>query len=87
MFSHISSEIRGGFLRWKRQYMNMLPIASATDKEKSTITSLVRRILSSSDSTYMPALEADIDHLIYGLYKLTPEEITLVENSQRKQPT
>ena len=26
VFSKISSEIRGGFFRWKRQYMNVLPI-------------------------------------------------------------
>ena len=26
IFSHISSEIRGGFYRWKRQYMGKLPI-------------------------------------------------------------
>ena len=26
MFSKLSSEIRGGFFRWKRQYMHDLPI-------------------------------------------------------------
>ena len=51
MFSKLSSEIRGGFFRWKRQYMHDLPIPmidQANPSEKAThdkIVSLVDRIL------------------------------------------
>ncbi len=32
VFSYISSEIRGGFLRWKRQYMERMPIPKSLGK-------------------------------------------------------
>jgi hypothetical protein len=34
LFKHTSSEIRGGFLRWKRQYLYPLPIPDCSDTSK-----------------------------------------------------
>jgi len=54
LFSNISSEIRGGFYRWKRQYMSSLPIrqinfSNSTDKIKhDQIVELVNRMLLSN---------------------------------------
>jgi len=51
IFSRLSSEIRGGFFRWKRQYMYNLPIPIIDDKGPSQkaihdkIVSLVDRML------------------------------------------
>lgn len=36
-FSKISSEIRGGFLRWKRQYVEQIPIVVPSSKAKKNI--------------------------------------------------
>ncbi len=50
LFASISSQIRGGFYRWKRQYMNPIPIlleiAEPSNKKKhDQISALVKRLL------------------------------------------
>jgi len=80
--SKISSEIRGGFLRWKRQYVEQIPIQNVTENDQQPIISLVTRILAAKQSdpqSDTTALEAEIDALVYGLYGLTEEEIAIVE--------
>ncbi|MBR9691049.1 class I SAM-dependent DNA methyltransferase, partial [Candidatus Woesearchaeota archaeon] len=79
MFSKTSSEIRGGFFRWKRQYMEQLSIFPADDKQKYPIIDCVEKIIANPDSPDIPRLEKEIDKLIYNLYGLTPEEIAIVE--------
>jgi type I restriction-modification system DNA methylase subunit len=79
VFSQTGSEIQGGFLRWKRQYMDSIPIPEAVGAEKPPIIALVSKILADPDSPDVPRLEADIDHLVYDLYNLTPDEILLIE--------
>ena len=52
MFASVSSEIRGGYLRWKRQYMAPLPIrtidpTNSSDKQKHDgVVALVEKMLS-----------------------------------------
>jgi len=79
MFSKTSSEISGGFFQWKRQYMEHLPIFPATTPQKSPIIECVRKILSDPDSPSIPRLESEIDDLVYTLYGLMKDEISLVE--------
>ena len=43
MFSNISSEIRGGYFRWKRQYMETLPIPEDPTDEKRKNDYLILR--------------------------------------------
>ena len=55
------------------------------DEQKQTIETLVDRILTAKQSD--PAagvrpLETQIDHLVYHLYNLTPEEIAIEEGSK-----
>ncbi|HCZ12966.1 MAG TPA: hypothetical protein DHV16_12190 [Nitrospiraceae bacterium] len=78
-FSKVSSEISGGFFRWKRQYMEQLPIPTANDKQIAPIIERVLKILANPDSPDVPRLEREIDQLVYALYNLTPEEIAIVE--------
>lgn len=81
-FSKISSEIRGGFLRWKRQYVEQIPIPVLSIEDQQPIISLVTHILSakqSDPSADTAALEAEVDGLVYGLYGLGTEEIKMVE--------
>ena len=94
LFAITSSSISGSFLRWKRQYMENIPIPPATEEQQAEISSLVQQILAAKKSppptlseggsekqTDIPALEAEIDRLVYALYNLTDEEIALVEGT------
>ncbi len=62
-------------------YMEQLPIPSTTAAQKAPITERVRKILADPDSPAVPRLESEIDDLIYKLYGLTKDEITLVEGT------
>lgn len=81
LFSIISSEISGGFLRWKRQYMENIPIPPATEAQQAPIIERVQKILAAPDSPDVPQLEAEIDRLVYALYGLTADEIAVVEGN------
>ncbi|PTX14944.1 Eco57I restriction-modification methylase [Pontibacter mucosus] len=81
-FESISSQIRGGFLRWKRQYMVQLPIATPDEETRASITQLVEQILSikqADAAADTSGLEAEVDVLVYRLYNLTYEEVLLVD--------
>jgi hypothetical protein len=82
LFSISSSEISGGFFRWKRQYMENIPIPRATDAQKAPIIERVQKILAAPDNPEVPLLEAEIDRLVYALYDLTEEEIAVVEGKK-----
>ena len=73
-----SSQIRGGYQRWKKIYLDPLPIP----QNISSLERVAKKIIAAkqADPTAdTSALEAEIDKLVYGLYGLTPEEIAIVE--------
>lgn len=80
-YSHISPAIRGGFFRFIAQYMEQIPVVSASEIQKAPIVERVRAILKNPDGPDMPNLEAEINTLIFDLYDLTAEEIAIVEES------
>lgn len=82
MFSKTSSEISGGFFRWKRQYMEQIPICATSETQQAPIKERVKKILANPASPHVPRLEAEIDRLVYELYGLTEEEILLVEGKK-----
>ena len=52
----------------------------------SPLPGLVDRILAAKQrdaGADVSALEREIDHLVYGLYGLTPEEIQIVEGASK----
>ena len=75
MFSKTSSEISGGFFRWKHQYMGSIPIFPATDIQKTPIIELTRAILADPDSPAVPGLETDICKIVYKLYGLQRKKL------------
>lgn len=81
-YINLSSTIRGGFVRFIAQYMEQLPIPTATATQKAPIIERVRKILSAPDSPAVLGLEEDIDRLVYVLYGLTNAEIALVEGKE-----
>ncbi|MFH1628268.1 MAG: TaqI-like C-terminal specificity domain-containing protein, partial [Pseudomonadota bacterium] len=81
-YLNISSMIQGGFVRFIAQYIEQIPIPSATDAQKALISELVRKILADPDSPAVPRLEEEIDKLVYALYDLTTEEIRIIEKEK-----
>ncbi len=65
-------------------YVGGVPIFPATDKQEAPIIKLVQTILSDPDSPSVPQLEVEINHLVYALYNLSPEEIKMIESSLSK---
>ena len=69
-----------------KKMINDLPIPEITSNDRGKLVSIVDRILSAkkrdpkADTT---ALEREIDHLVYDLYGLPPEEIKIVEEGTR----
>ncbi len=59
--------------------LEQLPIPPTSDTQKAPIVELVRQIPATPDSPEVPRLEAEIDRLVYDLYGLTEEDISLVE--------
>ncbi len=68
-FSTISSEIRGGFLRWKRQYVENIPIKKTDAKNKieknlyNEITSFVKSLLDLNKQKQTTTLSEKIEQL------------------------
>lgn len=82
-YTHISTTIRGGFIRFKTQYVSEIPIPDSTNTKQ--IDGLSRQILAAkqADPTAdVSALEREIDELVYALYGLTPAEIALIEGRE-----
>ncbi len=64
--------------------MNKAPIAPRTEAQKAELSEFVQRILNDSDSFEVADIEAEIDQLVYTLYKLTKAEIALIEEQSNK---
>ena len=91
-YQKISSEIRGGYLRFIRQYLELIPIQQAKEIERQ-IVKLVDQILElykQKAEAKVPGVieqienqiaytDKKINHLVYQLYDLTEEEIKIVE--------
>lgn len=81
-YGTITSSIRGGFVRYFSQYMEQLPIPSATAAQKAPITECVRKIIAAPDNPTVLRLEDEINRLIYAHYKLTTEEVKIIETDK-----
>ncbi|MFZ4395625.1 MAG: Eco57I restriction-modification methylase domain-containing protein [Kiritimatiellia bacterium] len=80
-----------GTTRWINSIVAEIPIPVATPQQQSAITALVDRILATKTAVPtadVSALESQIEHLVYALYNLTPEEIALIEGAPEvRRPT
>jgi type I restriction-modification system DNA methylase subunit len=92
-FSKISSSIRGGYLRFKRQYLEKIPIAeSSENKEKmveyvNMMLQLNNGLENAKLASQKDQIKTKINHydnkindLVYQIYKLTKEEIAIIES-------
>jgi adenine-specific DNA-methyltransferase len=77
-YTNLTQTIRGGYLRFIRQYLAQIPIVKTNilDDLVSKVIDLKRK----SPSVDTTELEDQIDQLVYKLYELTEEEIKIIEN-------
>ena len=79
-FPTIATDLGKKGSRYFKQFVKKLPIPE-TDKSSSSIVQFVDEIIShKNDGKNTDSLEAEVDCLVYELYCLTPEEISLIES-------
>ena len=72
-----------GVLRWKKVYVNMIPVPNLNKIQQKPFGRLVDQILTAQKAhTDTTGIEAKIDNLVYQLYNLTPDEIKLIEENR-----
>ena len=72
------------YLTFKKENMVTFPIANRTKTQKAELSDLVQQILDAPNSPAVPALEEEINMLVYDLYQLTAVEIALIEEETNK---
>ena len=73
-----------GTPRWKKVYVQIVPIPTPNRSTEDTIVRVVDQILAAKDAdphADVTALDNEIDQLVYALYGLTDKEITAVARS------
>lgn len=73
-----------GTTRWINNYVQEFPIPKIPVEKQEGIFKLVKKILDikkKSPDTDVRSLERQIDRIVYDLYSLTPEEITIIEEA------
>jgi adenine-specific DNA-methyltransferase len=78
-YSSLTQTIRGGYLRFIRQYLEQIPIIQTIVLEEKVKEIISQKSLNPFVDT--ASLEAEIDQLVYQLYGLTDEEIEIIENA------
>lgn len=74
-----------GTNRWKKIYVNEIPIPIVTEKEQQPFIDLIESILQKKKLGKIGQKEEDeIDQLVYKLFMLTDEEIKMVEEYNQK---
>ncbi len=73
---------RGGYLEYKVQYVEKIPIKKLSLLEQEPYVELVNEIYQAREKGMNTvAVENQIDELVYQLYDLTPKEIQTIESS------
>jgi hypothetical protein len=83
----VSSQIRGGFLRFKRQYVEQIPIPAAPAAERATIAALAQQCLDTKgQGPQVAQWESEIDERVARLYGLSSADLMAIRG-ERPCPT
>jgi hypothetical protein len=80
----VSAVNLGGYVRFKKQYMEAIPIPPASPEDQARLATLAERAAAfakSGDRDSLRATEREIDGIVYQLFRLTPAEIALIEEA------
>ena len=86
-FDKICGESGVGTNRWKKFYVEAIPLAKYDKQQAIQITDLVGKIIErkkDDQNADTSSLEKEIDQIVYKLYDLTKEEIEIIENHDRR---
>lgn len=80
-YGHLSAQIRGGYFRFFTQYVEQIPIPNVNDGIRQQIGSLAQQCLDAAkdDPARLPALEAELNQLVYQAYGLGEDDIAIIE--------
>ena len=79
LLCQVTSTLRGGYLRPKRQYTTRLPIVAPDAEARTELEALTKEILSLEDSPQqVEAIEREIDSIVFYTYGLSVPERKLV---------
>lgn len=82
VLANITSSIQNGFLRLKRLYLEQLTIPKTSSELRREIEKVVATLLKSkNEMPAVTALESQLNALVYQAYRLTAEEIALIDES------
>jgi type I restriction-modification system DNA methylase subunit len=74
----LSSQVRGGYLRFKTQYVSQIPIPDAPAAERKAIAKLAQQCVEAKgQGAQVAAWEAEIDARVARLFGLTAAEVAL----------
>ncbi|MBZ0298689.1 MAG: Eco57I restriction-modification methylase domain-containing protein [Anaerolineae bacterium] len=75
------SQIRGGYIEFRWMTLANIPIPNASDDLRQKIAALARRCLDAAKSApeSLPALEAELNALVYQAYGLDMDDIAVIE--------
>ncbi len=73
-----AAERQNGYYEFKPMYVTQLPIPPVSDGDKRQLAKLAKRAASAQSST-LGSIEAEINQIVYQLYRLTKKEIKIVE--------
>lgn len=84
LYSYISNRVRGGYLRAFTEYIQEIPIPTATPVDQAELSAMVERVTTAKragNEALVQSLEREMDTIVFRLYALTPEEIALVQST------
>jgi hypothetical protein len=80
LLMHLSPAVRGGFHRYKKEYMEQLPIVEPTSADQARLAALVDQLQAlGGQGSQAAALEREVDEIVYRTYGLSAEEIAEIE--------
>lgn len=81
-YINASAQVRGGYLRFIRQYVEKLPIPNASAAERKAIAGLTKRCLA-AEGVGCEAWEREIDERVAALYGI---DLADIERTSRRTP-
>jgi methylase of polypeptide subunit release factors len=80
-FPLVATDLGENGNRYFKQFVELLPIPEADSETKNTLGELARALtMLKQDIKDTASIEQEINHRVYRLYSLTPEEIALIEH-------
>jgi hypothetical protein len=80
-FEQVGATVRGGYLRFKRQYVENIPVPNASASDRSRVVSIVKKCLSETGEK-LQRHELELNEAVARLYGLTLSDFNLEDHGQ-----